>query len=109
MFLEQYWRDVLVLTDTLIEEGRMEEAHWVLDKTRGEIPLDKIGDLTIVLKVAESYKAAGDGVEGEKQKAELRERVAEWKKYYSKVSRSFTKYMTHRTSALEEISKAVEK
>lgn len=109
MFLEQYWRDVLVLTDTFIEEGRMEKAHWVLDKTRGEIPLDKIGDLTIVLKVAESYKAAGDGVEGEKQKAELRERVAEWKKYYSKVSRGFIKYMTHRTSVLEEVSKAVEK
>ena len=59
-FLEQYWRDALLLAENLITQSRESDAAAVLDKTLGEIPLSALQDVQLVYGVGQAFLHAGD-------------------------------------------------
>ena len=58
-FLEQYWRDVLLLSQNLADRGCRDSAAAVLDKTLREIPLSTLQDVTLAYHIAECYSNIG--------------------------------------------------
>lgn len=58
-FMEQYWKDLLSIAETLIEKGDKYRAHEVLLKGM-EIPLEKTQDPQIGWRLVKSLAACGD-------------------------------------------------
>lgn len=59
-FLEQYWRDVLLLAENLSVQGQYMEATAALHKTLSEIPLSALQDVRLVYSTGQACLHAGD-------------------------------------------------
>ena len=59
-FLEQYWRDIVLLADNLNGLGRRDSAAALLHKTLGELPVACIQDVTLIDAIARSLAQSGD-------------------------------------------------
>lgn len=59
-FIEQYWRDVVLLCENLNDQGLFKESAAALDKTITELPLETLQDVTLVHRIGECCAAAGN-------------------------------------------------
>ena len=59
-FLEQYWKDILLLANNLTDRGEAKKALAALDKTLVEIPLTALQDPLLIEQIALAYRHAGD-------------------------------------------------
>ena len=57
-FLEQYWRDIVLLAYNLSEHDMIPQAAQVLTKTLGEIPLHNLQDPTLIKDIAQAFGRA---------------------------------------------------
>ena len=81
-FLEQYWKDVLVLVNNLADRDRKEQAQAVLDKTFAEIPLTAIQNTLLMEQIAIAYNHAGDEEGSDFVRRHLRAILREQLDYY---------------------------
>ena len=109
-FLEQYWRDIVVLADNLADRQQTKQACVVLDKTMAEIPLDHIQDVTLMAHIAQSYDRAGDAAGAQYVRNHLRKILGDQLDYYHTLSprlqRSIPYTLGPRESLWEELVSA---
>lgn len=86
-FLQQYWRDMLLIARTLVAEGRADQAVGVLDKTLLEIPLRHLEDLALAYDVAKAYREAGAHEQYRRLRQEVSQRLESQLDYYSTMPR----------------------
>jgi hypothetical protein len=59
-FIEQYWKDILLLADNLSSQGQNDKARWALDKTLSEIPLSALQDVRLIYDIGQACLRAGN-------------------------------------------------
>ncbi len=59
-FLEQYWRDVVLLAENLSNLGMEAQADSALIKTSSEIPLSTLQTPSLIYDIAQAYAHAGN-------------------------------------------------
>ena len=59
-FIEQYWKDILLLADNLSSKGQNDKARWALDKTLSEIPLSALQDVRLIYDIGQACLRAGN-------------------------------------------------
>ncbi len=81
-FLEQYWRDILLLAEGLCAHDMADRADSLLDKTLTEIPLTALQDPTLVMSVVQALDHAGNRQQAQEAETYLRHILQEQLRYY---------------------------
>ena len=81
-FLEQYWRDALLLSQNLTDRGCRDSAAAILDKTIKEIPLSTLQDVELVYNIGCCYREIGRKVDADSIHTALRRILEEQLAYY---------------------------
>ena len=81
-FLEQFWKDVLLLANNLADRDQKRQALAALDKTITEIPLTAIQDPLLMEQIALAYSHAGDEEGSLYVRSYLRTLLSEQLDYY---------------------------
>ena len=102
-FLEQYWHDVVLLADNLVDRGEEKKALAALDKTLSEIPLTAIQDVLLMEKIAHAYSHAGDDEGTDYVLRHLRAVLREQLDYYHSQSPSRQQAMPITLAPREEL------
>ena len=102
-FLEQHWRDVVLLAENLADLHWPQKACAALDKTITEIPLENIQDVTLVHRIAEAYRKAGNDdaarYVGDYLQRVLKEQLA----YYHSMPKGRQRLMPYTITPREEL------
>ena len=102
-FLEQYWKDVVLLAENLVDRGEKTKALAALDKTLAEIPLTAIQDVLLMESIAEAYRRAGDEDGTGYVVRHLRSILREQLEYYHGQSERRQRYMPLTIGPREEL------
>ena len=102
-FIEQYWRDVLLLAQNLIAQGEDSAARHALGTTLGHLPVDVLQDPRLVYDIAQACLAAGDTAVYRSLTAYLRATLAEQLDYYHTMSRARQATMPYTLAPREEL------
>ena len=102
-FLEQYWRDVVVLANNLADRGDEKKALAALDKTLVEIPLTALQDPLLMEQIALAYSHAGDAEGADYVLRHLRTILREQLDYYHSQSPSRQRHMPFTLRPREEL------
>ena len=102
-FIEQYWRDVLLLAQNLIDQGEDSAARHALGTTLGHLPVDVLQDPRLVYDIAQACLAAGDTATHRSLSAYLRATLAEQLDYYHTMSRARQATMPYTLAPREEL------
>jgi hypothetical protein len=81
-FIEQYWRDIVLLADNLCHSGESLQAARVLTKTLGEIPLHHLQDPTLIRDIAQAFEQAGSPRQAQQIEKYLQHILREQLAYY---------------------------
>ena len=101
-FVEQYWRDALLLAQNLVDMGRADSAVAVLDKTLGEIPTDILQDVALVYNIGHCYRLAGCNEVADSLFDQLRVVLEEQLAYFHSMSPSRQAVMPYTLAPREE-------
>ena len=107
-FLEQYWRDALLLAENLITQSRESDAAAVLDKTLGEIPLSALQDVQLVYGVGQAFLHAGDTAVCDSINGYLRGVLREQLDYYHTIAPDRQTLMPYTLQPREQLWQVVE-
>jgi len=102
-FLEQYWKDVVVLANNLADRGEAKKALAALDKTLVEIPLTALQDPLLMEQIALAYSHAGDTEGADYVLRHLRTILREQLDYYHSQSPSRQRHMPFTLRPREEL------
>ena len=102
-FIEQYWRDVLLLAQNLIAQGEDSAARHALGTTLDHLPVDVLQDPRLVYDIAQACLAAGDTAAHRSLTAYLRATLAEQLDYYHTMSRARQATMPYTLAPREEL------
>ena len=102
-FIEQYWRDVLLLAQNLIAQGEDSAARHALGTTLGHLPVDVLQDPRLVYDIAQACLAAGDTAAHRSLSAYLRTTLDEQLDYYHTMSRARQAAMPYTLAPREEL------
>lgn len=94
-FIEQYWRDIVLLCQNLSDRGRCNESCQVLDKTLHELPLAAIQDVTLVHDIADAYHCSGDTTTAKHINIYLMSMLHEQLDYYHTMSLERQQYIPY--------------
>lgn len=104
-FLEQYWRDVLLLSQNLADRGSLDSASVVLDKTLNEIPLSTLQDVSLSYHIAECYSNIGRESTSDSLFSSLRKDLEEQLAYFHSMPASRQAVMPYTIAPKEETYK----
>ena len=102
-FIEQYWKDVLLLTDNLATLGRTADARRALDKTLAQLPLATLQDVQLMHRITQAYLLAGDTATHQRLTTQLRSILAEQLDYFHTISPSQQAVMPYTLRPREEL------
>ena len=111
-FLRQYWTDVVLAADNLTDAGRVDEALQLLDRTRSQIPLEKMCDPTLTYRVSQSYsRCASTGAApsiaastAATLVSDCRQAVSDQLAYYATMSPRMQQYITYTIEPLRTLN-----
>lgn len=107
-FLEQYWKDVVVLSRNLADHDHPWAALAALDKTQSEIPLTTIQDVQLMYSIAMAYRQAGDEEGCNHVIGYLRNVLQEQLEYYHTQSPTRQRNMPYTLQPREELMKTLQ-
>ena len=102
-FLEQYWRDVVLLADNLADRGYCRQALAALDKTLVEVPLTALQAPLLMEHIAVAYDHAGGLESAEYVRTHLRTLLREQLDYYHTLSPARQRTMPYTLRPREEL------
>ena len=103
-FLEQYWRDIVVLAENLCDRGQTHQASNVLTKTLGEIPLDAIQNPLLIEAIDQALTQAGCRHQAQQAHEYLRQILTEQLDYYHTMPPHLQAAMPYTVGAREELA-----
>lgn len=102
-FIEQYWRDVLLLCDNLNDRGLFKESAAALDKTIIELPIETLQDVRLIRRIAECYAAAGQAEAAQYVEQRLQGMLREQLDYFHSMPLSRQRNMPYTIAPREEL------
>ncbi len=102
-FIEQYWRDVLLLAQNLTSQRQDSAARHALSTTLAYLPVNILQDPRLVYDIAQACLAAGDTATHRTLSAYLRATLAEQLDYYHTMSRARQAAMPYTLGPREEL------
>ena len=106
-FLEQYWRDILLLAENLNQHGRTAQADSVLSKTLSEIPLASLQSPELIHGIAQAYLQAGQAEKSQQTLQHLRHLLSEQLRYYHTLPPERQKGLIYTLAPREELARTV--
>ena len=103
-FIEQYWRDILLLAANLSDKGMTQQAADVLTKTMGEIPLHALQDPTLIEGIAQAFGQAGCQQQAKHVEEYLRHILQQQLDYYHTMPPSLQRAMSYTVGVREELA-----
>jgi hypothetical protein len=107
-FLEQYWRDIILLSENLSARNRKSEAIGVLQRTLGQIPLAALQDVQLVYSVGQACLHAGDTAVCDSINGYLRGILREQLDYYHTIAPDRQDLMPYTLQPREQLWQVVE-
>ena len=107
-FLEQYWRDIILLSENLSARNRKSEAIGVLQRTLGQIPLAALQDVQLVYSVGQVCLHAGDTAVCDSINGYLRGILREQLDYYHTIAPDRQDLMPYTLQPREQLWQVVE-
>ena len=107
-FLEQYWRDIILLSENLSARNRKSEAIGVLQRTLGQIPLAALQDVQLVYSVGQACLHAGDTAVCDSINGYLRGILREQLDYYHTIEPDRQDLMPYTLQPREQLWEVVE-
>lgn len=102
-FLEQYWRDIILLSENLSVRSRKSEAIGALQRTLGQIPLAALQDVQLVYSVGQACLYAGDTAVCDSINGYLRGILREQLDYYHTIAPDRQALMPYTLSPREQL------
>ena len=102
-FIEQHWRDIVLLADNLAHRGRAPEARRALDKTLAQLPLSTLQDVQLIHQIGQAYLHAADTAACRRVEAHLRTILSEQLAYYHTMSPARQATMPYTLAPREEL------
>ncbi len=103
-FLEQYWRDIVLLASNLNDLGEKQQASDVLTKTLGEIPLHNLQDPTLIKGIAQAFAQADCLNQAAQVEKYLQHILREQLDYYHTMPPSLQTAMPYTVGVREELA-----
>ena len=103
-FLEQYWRDIVILAENLCDCGLPRQASNVLTKTLCEIPLDAIQNPLLIEAIAQALTQAGNQLQAQHAHEYLRQILTEQLDYYHTMPPYLQAAMPYTVGVREELA-----
>ena len=103
-FIEQYWRDILLLAEGLNAQGMTERADSVLNKTIGELPPHILQDPTLIYRIAQAFAGANQKEQAEQMLCQLKQMLDEQLRYYHTLPTSLQAYLVYTLAPREELA-----
>jgi len=102
-FLEQYWRDILLLSQNLTDLGRTADAHHALSKTLAQIPLDVLQDVQLMYSIGQAFLHTADTATCHRVEAQLLGILDQQLAYYHTMSPARQAAMPYTLRPREEL------
>ena len=106
-FLEQYWRDIILLADNLNAHGMTSQSDSLLTKTLGEIPLTALQNPTLVYSIAKAYAQASQPQKSQQVVAHLHHILDEQLQYYHTMPLRLQAAMPYTVGVREELATTI--
>lgn len=103
-FLTQYWDDVLVAAQGLVDSGEHKAARILLDHAASQVPTEVLHDTPLRHRVMSLYGAAGDGLMSKHIQQALSGEIQEQLEYYGRMSASHQRMIPYTLAPLLEIA-----
>ena len=102
-FIEQYWRDIVLLADNLCHRDESQQAARVLTKTLGEIPLHHLQDPRLIRDIAQAFGQADCLRQAEQIEKYLQHILQEQLDYYHTLPPQLQAAMPYTIAMREEL------
>ena len=107
-FLEQYWKDILLLAENLSTQNRGREACAVLDTTLAQIPLTALQDVRLIHSIGQAYLHAGDTAAHNRADSHLAAILRQQLQYYHTLHPALQAAMPYTLAPREELYSALQ-
>ena len=102
-FIEQHWRDILLLAENLNAQGRTADPRHALDRTLAQLPLSVLQDVELINRIGQAYLQADDTASHRRVEAHLRAILTEQLAYYHTMSPARQRAMPYTLRPREEL------
>jgi len=102
-FIEQHWRDILLLAENLNAQGRTADTRHALDRTLAQLPLSVLQDVELINRIGQAYLQADDTASHRRVEAHLRAILTEQLAYYHTMSPARQRAMPYTLRPREEL------